>query len=105
MAAPACFFAVMMVLGFVTPGYDWVSRLGSELSLGSLGWIMITIHSGPVLFLGAALGGATSIFRILGYLGLSFSVVLILRVVIAVAREGIGTRGAAVVEDQFRGRR
>jgi hypothetical membrane protein len=41
MAAPACFFAVMMVLGFVTPGYDWVSRYGSELSLGSLGWIMI----------------------------------------------------------------
>ena len=41
MVAPAGFFAVMMVLGFVTPGYDWVARYGSELSLGSPGWIMI----------------------------------------------------------------
>ena len=40
MVAPAGFFAVMMILGFVTPGYDWVARFGSELSLGSLGWIM-----------------------------------------------------------------
>ena len=30
-----------MVLGFITPGYDWVARYGSELSLGLLGWIMI----------------------------------------------------------------
>jgi hypothetical membrane protein len=41
MVAPAGFFAVMMVLGWITPGYDWVARYGSELSLGSLGWIMI----------------------------------------------------------------
>jgi hypothetical protein len=41
MVAPAGFFAVMMVLGLVTPGYDWVSRYGSELSIGPLGWIMI----------------------------------------------------------------
>lgn len=41
MAAPAAFFTVMMALGLVTPGYDWVARYGSELSLGPLGWIMI----------------------------------------------------------------
>jgi hypothetical membrane protein len=40
--APASFFAVMMTLGFVTSGDDWVARYGSDLSLGSLGWIMIT---------------------------------------------------------------
>lgn len=39
--APSCFFAVTMLLGFVTPGYNWVARVGSELALGSLGWIMI----------------------------------------------------------------
>ena len=32
--APAGFFTVMMVLGLVTPGYDWIARYGSELSLG-----------------------------------------------------------------------
>jgi ubiquinone biosynthesis protein len=57
---------------------------GASLGIMSVG--LLAIHSGPVLFLGPALGGATGIFRILGYLGLSFSVVLILRVVIAVAR-------------------
>jgi hypothetical membrane protein len=41
MAAPAFFFLVMTILGLVTPGYDWVARYGSELSLGRLGWIMI----------------------------------------------------------------
>lgn len=41
MVAPASFFAVMMIFGFVTPDYDWVARAGSELSIGSLGWIMI----------------------------------------------------------------
>ena len=56
---PAGFFAVMMVLGLVTPGYDWVSRYGSELSLGRLGWIMIAnfIALGVVeLAVAAALG-------------------------------------------------
>lgn len=41
MVIPAGFFAVMMLLGLVTPGYDWIARYGSELSLGRLGWIMI----------------------------------------------------------------
>jgi hypothetical membrane protein len=40
-AAPAGFFTIMMVLGLVTPGYDWIARYGSELSLGRLGWVMI----------------------------------------------------------------
>jgi hypothetical membrane protein len=39
--APAGFFTVMMMLGLVTPGYDWTARYGSELSLGRLGWAMI----------------------------------------------------------------
>jgi len=59
MVAPAGFFAVMMVLGLVTPGYDWVARYGSELSLGRLGWIMIAnfIALGVAeLALAAALG-------------------------------------------------
>ena len=59
MVAPAGFFTVMMVLGLVTPGYDWVARYGSELSLGRLGAIMIAnfIALGLVeLALAAALG-------------------------------------------------
>lgn len=61
MAAPAGFFVVMMVLGLVTPGYDWLARYGSELSLGPLGWIMIAnfIALGVVeLALAAAVGRA-----------------------------------------------
>jgi hypothetical membrane protein len=60
-AAPAIFFVVMTALGFVTPGYNWVARYGSELSLGPLGWIMIAnfIALGLVeLALAAALGRA-----------------------------------------------
>ena len=41
MAAPSVFFAIMLGLGAVTPGYDAISRMGSELSLGAFGWIMI----------------------------------------------------------------
>ena len=61
MVAPAGFFTVMMVLGLVTPGYDWVARYGSELSLGRLGAIMIAnfIALGVAeLALAAALGAA-----------------------------------------------
>lgn len=39
--APAGFFIIMMVLGLLIPGYDWIARYGSELSLGRLGWVMI----------------------------------------------------------------
>jgi hypothetical membrane protein len=57
--APAGFFTVMMVLGLVTPGYDWIARYGSELSLGRLGWVMIAnfVALGVVeVALAAALG-------------------------------------------------
>jgi hypothetical membrane protein len=57
--APPTFFTIMMVLGLVTPGYDWIARYGSELSLGRLGWIMIAnfIALGVVqVALAAALG-------------------------------------------------
>jgi hypothetical membrane protein len=57
--APAGFFTIMMVLGLVTPGYDWIARYGSELSLGRLGWVMIVnfIALGVVeIALAAALG-------------------------------------------------
>lgn len=59
MVAPAGFFAVMMALGLITPGYDWLARYGSELSLGRLGWIMIAnfiVLGLTELALAAALG-------------------------------------------------
>lgn len=40
--APPLFFVVMIVLGEITPGYDPLSRFGSELSLGRYGWVMVT---------------------------------------------------------------
>lgn len=59
MVVPAVFFVVMMVLGWITPGYDWIARYGSELSLGPLGWIMIAnfiVLGATELALSAALG-------------------------------------------------
>jgi hypothetical protein len=60
-AAPTGFFAVMTLLGLVTPGYDALSRFGSELSLGPLGPVMIAnfVALGlTVLALAVALGRA-----------------------------------------------
>lgn len=37
----------MMVLGVVTPGYNWPARYAGELSLGTLGWIMIADSVAP----------------------------------------------------------
>jgi len=83
MVAPAGFFAVMMVLGFVTPGYDWVARYRSELSLGSLGWIMIAD------------------FVVLGVVELAFAValgrVIAVRVSGWLATVAVGLIGAAFV--------
>jgi hypothetical protein len=45
--------------------------------------MLIAIHGGPIFFPG------TSLFRVLGYVGLFFGTVLILRVVIAISRDGI----------------
>lgn len=56
--APAVFVTVMMVLGLVTPGYNWVARYASELSIGHLGWIMIAnfiVFGAAELALAAAL--------------------------------------------------
>jgi ubiquinone biosynthesis protein len=63
--------------------------IGASVSLLSVG--LLAIHGGPVLLLGTAHDAGISVFRILGYLGLFFGVVLILRVVVAIAREGIGS--------------
>ena len=46
-------------------------------------WPGMPVSSGPTFFAG------TSLFHLLGYVGLFFSTVLILRVVIAISREGI----------------
>ena len=48
LAGPAVFYVVLLVLGQLTPGYDAMSRFGSELSTGRLGWIM----TANFLFLG-----------------------------------------------------
>jgi ubiquinone biosynthesis protein len=52
-------------------------------TLGIMSVMLIGIHGGPTFFPG------TSLFHVLGYVGLFFSTVLILRVVIAISREGI----------------
>jgi ubiquinone biosynthesis protein len=62
--------------------------IGASVGLLSVG--LLAIHGGPVLLPGPGHGGGTSVFRLFGYLGLFFAVVLILRVLIAIAREGIG---------------
>ncbi len=58
-------------------------------TLGIMSVVLLAIRGGPALLPGATPGSGTSVFRLFGYLGLFFSVVLILRVVIAIAREGI----------------
>jgi ubiquinone biosynthesis protein len=52
-------------------------------TLGIMSVMLIGIHGGPIFFPG------TSLFHVLGYVGLFFSTVLILRVVIAISRDGI----------------
>ena len=55
-----------------------------------------------MLLTGTAHGSGISVFRIFGYLGLFFGVVLILRVVVAIAREGIGSPRGAGIADRHR---
>lgn len=52
-------------------------------TLGIMSVMLIGTHGGPIFFPG------TSLFHLLGYIGLFFSTVLILRVVIAISRQGI----------------
>src|SRR5579885_1169153 len=42
LVAPAVFYAVMVVLGIITPHYNAISQFGSELSLYKYGWVMTT---------------------------------------------------------------
>jgi ubiquinone biosynthesis protein len=58
-------------------------------AFGIISVMLIGVRGGP-LFLPAASGtGGTSLFHVFGYVGLFFSLVLILRVIIAITREGI----------------
>src|SRR5215469_4132483 len=52
-------------------------------TLGIMSVMLIGTHGGPIFFPG------TSLFHLLGYVGLFFGTVMILRVVIAISREGI----------------
>jgi ubiquinone biosynthesis protein len=58
-------------------------------AFGVISVMLIGARGGP-LFLPAAAGtGGTSLFHVFGYVGLFFSLVLILRVIIAITRDGI----------------
>jgi ubiquinone biosynthesis protein len=59
-------------------------------TLGIMSVVLLSIRGGPMLLPASAQGSGTSVFRAFGYLGLFFSFVLILCVIIAIAREGIG---------------
>jgi Protein of unknown function (DUF998) len=55
--APALFVAVVLVEGAIRPGYDPLHHFGSELSLGSSGWMQVTNFLGTgTLVLGFAAG-------------------------------------------------
>jgi ubiquinone biosynthesis protein len=76
--------------------------IGASLGLLSVG--LLAIHGGPVLLPGTAHGSGTSVFSVFGYLGLFFGVVLILRVMVAIAREGIGSPHRTGTADRHRAR-
>jgi hypothetical protein len=57
---------------------------------GIMSVILLGIRGGPALLPAAAAGHGTGVFQAFGYLGLFLSIILILRVIIATAREGIG---------------
>jgi len=58
-------------------------------AFGVISVMLIGVHGGPLLVPTAAGTGGTSLFHVCGYFGLFFSLVLILRVIIAITREGI----------------
>ena len=51
--------------------------------------MLIAVMLGPLFLPTTAGTGGTSLFHVFGYVGLFFSLVLILRVIIAITREGI----------------
>jgi ubiquinone biosynthesis protein len=74
--------------------------IGASLGLLSVG--LLAIHGGPVLLPGVGHGHGIGVFRVFGYLGLFFGMVLVLRVMVAIAREGIGSPGGAGTADRHR---
>jgi hypothetical protein len=50
--------------------------------------LLIGVRGGPLITPAAAGSGGTSLFHAFGYFGLFFSLVLILRVIIAITRDG-----------------
>ena len=61
--------------------------LGAAFGITSV--MLIGVRGGPLLVPAAAGTGGTSLFHVLGYIGLFFSLILILRVIIAITRDGI----------------
>jgi len=57
-------------------------------AFGIISVMLIGARGGPLLLPAAAGTGGTSLFHVFGYVGLFFSLVLILRVIIAITREG-----------------
>ena len=58
-------------------------------AFGIISVMLMGVRGGPLLAPTAASTGGTSLFHVFGYVGLFFSLVLILRVIIAITREGI----------------
>jgi ubiquinone biosynthesis protein len=58
-------------------------------AFGVISVMLIGVRGGPLLVPTTAGTGGTSLFHVFGYVGLFFSLVLILRVIIAITREGI----------------
>ena len=58
-------------------------------TLGIMSVLLLGIHTGPVLIPAAAGHGGTTIFQTFGYLGLFFSLILSMRVISTIIREGI----------------
>jgi ubiquinone biosynthesis protein len=58
-------------------------------AFGIISVILIGVRCGPLFFPAAAGTGGTSLYHVFGYVGLFFSLVLLLRVIIAITREGI----------------
>ena len=58
-------------------------------AFGIMSVMLIGVRGGPPLVPAAAGIGGTSLFHVFGYAGLFFSLVLILRVIIAITRESI----------------
>ena len=58
-------------------------------AFGIISVMLLGVRGGPLLVPAAARTGGTSLFHAFGYAGLFFSLVLTLRVIIAITREGI----------------